>query len=239
MLGVKGLNLPDFQSTLTKPVQTIKEAAEVESLDENIPKMSKARTNLILCSVCFFIFLICGLETVFQSKIYTYGLCGPLGLTPASAGWLYTIYYATYTLGRLCSIPLSTLVSPATIIFGAIFCCVIGSSVLIIFGNYNSLALFVATGIMGFGICFFFGSAITWLTSSTPHLKSRPMSFIFMGSNLASFVASPLASYMFALDPIYVFYLCLVYVFLTLFTFLGMVFAAKGGQPKEQSQFSE
>ena len=95
--------------------------------------------------------------------------------------------------------------------------------------NVIILQLFIlGTGIMGFGVCFYFGSAITWLTSNTPDLKSRPMSFIFMGSNIASFVAPPIASKMFDISPIYVFYLCMICVILTVLCFLSMIFIARG-----------
>ena len=101
--------------------------------------------------------------------------------------------------------------------------------ILIISGSTSGLGMFIGTGLMGFSVCFYFGSAITWLTSNlTPDLITRTMSFIFMGSNIASFAAPPIASKMFDLNPVYVFYLCLAFVILTVLCFLGMMYIAKG-----------
>ena len=160
-------------------------------------------------------------------------------MTPTGAGWLNTIYFATYLAGRLVSIPLSTMVSPSTIIVGSSLGTLVATVILIFFGIYESIALFISTGLMGFSACFFFGSSITWLTSNIPtDMKSRPMSFMFMGANLATCVAPILASKMFDLNPIYVFYLCLVYVISTIICFLFMTLLARSGK-KDHSYTKE
>ena len=69
-----------------------------------------------------------------------------LEMTPTNAGWLNTIYYAAYTIGRLVSIPLSTIASPAIIIVNSCIGCLFATIILIFFGNYNSYALFASTG---------------------------------------------------------------------------------------------
>ena len=67
-------------------------------------------------------------------------------MTPTNAGWLNTIYYAAYTIGRLVSVPLSTIVSPAKIIMSSCVACLLATVIMILFGNYNSYALFASTG---------------------------------------------------------------------------------------------
>ena len=220
-LALKGLKLPSYSTGLPE--------ISDEKTDENVQKFSKWRCNCLLAQICLFIFLVGSLDNTFQSRIYTFGLCGPLDLNPSSAGALNTIYFANYLIGRLISIPLSTKVSPRSIILSCNLGCILAASMLIVFGNYSSWALFGATGLMGFSVCFFFGSAITWLTSYLPPtMRSKPMSFIFLGSTLASSAAPLLASKMFDLGPIYVFYLCLLFALLILLCFISMIFVAKG-----------
>ena len=67
-------------------------------------------------------------------------------MTATTAGWLNTVYYATYTIGRLASIPLSTMVSPSKIIIASSLGCLIATIILIFFGINNSLAFFLSVG---------------------------------------------------------------------------------------------
>ena len=71
--------------------------------------------TLVIFGIAF-MFLSYGIDMYFQSQIYVFGLCGPLKLSPEYAGWLNTTYFANYLLGRLISIPLSTLLAPNSII---------------------------------------------------------------------------------------------------------------------------
>ena len=90
-------------------------------------------------------------------------------------------------------------------------------------------------GLLGFSVCFIFGSGISWITSNIPSsMKNRPMSFIFMGANMATCVGPIVASKMFDLKPIYVFYACLGYVILTIACFLSMILIARGGNKKSE-----
>ena len=67
-------------------------------------------------------------------------------MTATNAGWLNTVYYATYTVGRLLSIPLSTMISPAKIITCSCLGALTATIIMVFFGINNSLGLFISTG---------------------------------------------------------------------------------------------
>ena len=94
--------------------------------------------------------------------------------------------------------------------------------------NFEPTFSHLATGLMGFCACFQFGSGITWLSSNIPHMSSKQVSFIFLGSNMANCVFPALASKLFNdFGPNWVFYLTLLSLFLTILCFLAMCALAK------------
>ena len=102
-LGFKNLSLPKY----CQSKNTI-EDKKFEKID-NISQQNKWQEIMLVFCGIISIFLINGIDITFQSQIYIYGLCGPLNLSPEYAGWLNTLYYANYMVGRLVSIPLSTI----------------------------------------------------------------------------------------------------------------------------------
>ena len=54
--------------------------------EETVSKEEKSKEvkypNLILLLALFFFSLSCGIESIFQSQSFTFGLCGPHKLTP-------------------------------------------------------------------------------------------------------------------------------------------------------------
>ena len=94
--------------------------------------------------------------------------------------------------------------------------------------NFEPTFSHLATGLMGFCACFQFGSGITWLSSNIPHMSSKQVSFIFLGSNMANCVFPALASKLFNdFGPNWVFYLTLISLLLTILCFLAMCALAK------------
>ena len=198
----------------------------------------------LMMSASILVFLINGLDNLFQSFIYTYGLCGPFRLPATTAGWLNTLYYryssslfnfvsvtkmifrySCYFIGRLTSIPLAALFTPAKVILATSIGCLASTLILCLYGTSQTWALFLSTGLMGLCLCFHFGSAINWLNSKTE--KSTNISFIYMGANLSSLCYPPLVSKLFYLDPNYVSYLAVASVVSLILCFCSMIVLAK------------
>lgn len=159
----------------------------------------------------FFKKFLLGVDGYFQSQTYTFGMCGPLELTPAEAGHLNTTYFAAYLIGRIISIPLSQKLQPRIILFASIVGYLIISALLVMFGGSNPYFLYVGTGSMGFAICFQFGCGLTWLASKLPQMKPHHTSLMFIGGNLGWFIFPMVASQIFEVfGPMFVFYLTLI-----------------------------
>jgi len=195
----------------------------------------KCQDRIILSLGVLFFFLI-GVESFFHSQTYTFGLCGPLKLSSATAGYLNGIYFAPYLIGRLVSVPLSTVVTPTVITLAAIMGCVISALILATFGAIDVLALFIATGSMGFFGSFLFGSGINWLNGNVKNMSSRELAFIFVGCNLANCLFPALASKLFNdYGPVTVFYLTLACYCGLFLCFCSMIFASKCQRNERQS----
>ena len=101
ILGLKNIDLPKYNNNQIDDKKV--------KIDEKKSRQKKYHgIVLVICGILS-IFLTNGIDITFQSQIYIYGLCGPLNLSAEYAGWLNTLYYANYMVGRLVSIPLSTI----------------------------------------------------------------------------------------------------------------------------------
>merc|ERR1719427_1389094 len=111
---------------------------EETEMDERVvarPGLQGTRTFLALTAIyCYYLFS-CGLEGFFQSMTYTYALCGPLSMTPASANTITAIYYAAFMTGRCSGIFFPRLVSPTKIIIASITGCFASSLLLSVLGS--------------------------------------------------------------------------------------------------------
>ena len=74
-----------------------KKVEKIQDISVINPKPGKQNDTkiqfLLMISASILVFLINGLDNLFQSFIYTYGLCGPFRLSATTAGWLNTLYY--------------------------------------------------------------------------------------------------------------------------------------------------
>ena len=231
ILGLRNLALPNyFQKNVVAESSSsqidMKEESNkqiTKSIEENEKNQSCSKKSeyILVFGGMLSMFLINGMDFTFQSQIYIYGLCGPLKLSPELAGWLNTLYYANYMIGRLVSIPLSTIISPTKIIFISLSGCMINAIVIVLFGNYNVIILFTTTSLMAFHICFMFPSVVTWIASNVSNASSKQISFVMFGSPIASSVFPSLTAKLFnEYGPVYVFYttnVCAVLQFLNFF----------------------
>ena len=90
--AIKGLSLPIHKDNQFVP--SIDNTQEVIIKEETTEDQKTTKTILLICLGVIFYFLFCGIDSYFQSQTYTYGLCGPLGLSP---GKLNTKMYTAVT----------------------------------------------------------------------------------------------------------------------------------------------
>ena len=76
-LAIKGFELPDYFSvnaSLNKDAETM-DSEETDGLTSE-----KWRGYSMLILTFLFYFLFCSFDLMFQSELYTFALCGPLGM---------------------------------------------------------------------------------------------------------------------------------------------------------------
>jgi hypothetical protein len=96
-----GIELPNFYSntqTVKLPIEEADEEkkrleAETEGEKEELVKEKEKSENKVLISGFFFLVLSAGIDAYFQSQTYTFGLCGPLALTPAQVSTRFVTLY--------------------------------------------------------------------------------------------------------------------------------------------------
>ena len=102
ILAIKNQELPNYFNRVIVPVNDVTEEIKIqdEQKDDISETQNRSKNTLICLGVTFF-FLFCGIDSYFQSQTYTYGLCGPLGMSAESAGWLNSIYFGKFTYSDL------------------------------------------------------------------------------------------------------------------------------------------
>ena len=173
---IRNLKLETYVNGIKKD-----ESASSTTIVEGNSKNNSKRNMILILFGILFMFLSYGIDMYFQSQIYVFGLCGPLELSPEYAGWLNTIYFANYLLGRLISIPVSTFLSPNSIIFISLVGSSTSAIMLSIYGSWQWIILFIGTGLMGFCVSLLVGSGINWLTTNVQNITSKQVSLVFLG----------------------------------------------------------
>ena len=112
--------------------------------------------------------------------------------------------------GRIISIPLSRYIHPTTFLIVSLSGCFATSILLFVAGDSNPYFLYLGTGLMGFFMCFEFGSGLSWLADKLPDLKPHHTSLMFIGGTTGWFFFPMIASQIFEIfGPTSVFYLTL------------------------------
>jgi len=167
------------------------EEAKEEELKEEKRKEVKY-PNLILLLALFFFSLSCGIESIFQSQSFTFGLCGPHKLTPQQAASLTTTLCVSFLAGRFSGIFLSTKFSPSVMVVATNLGCLISSVLLATTAGWVVESLYLGTAIMGFSISMQVASGFAWLADQVDMTGFRN-SVVFLGGNSGWLTFPPLA----------------------------------------------
>ncbi|XP_072886705.1 major facilitator superfamily domain-containing protein 4A [Hemitrygon akajei] len=107
------------------------------------------------------LFMTDGILGEYSGFVYTYAVEKPLYIEPRVAGYLSSLFWASITLGRLASIPVSWKLRPATMVIinlGGI----IGTFVLMLCFPVSIVCLYVGTGLLGFFLSSTFPSMLAY-----------------------------------------------------------------------------
>jgi MFS transporter, FHS family, Na+ dependent glucose transporter 1 len=165
------VRLPAIMPQTTKPDHTATGAA--------VPKM--------VLMIAIFFFCYAGSVQAFGGWIYTYALELDIA-SPQIAGLLTSIFWATFTLGRLLSIPLANWLRPRTVLLGSLTGSLL-SMVLLLVLPHKTAIIWIGTILLGLSTAPLFASMMAF-AGNRMHISGRISSLFNVGFSLG-FLAIP------------------------------------------------
>ena len=101
-------------------------------------------------SIVFLYYAVsCGIERIYQPMATTFGLCGPLDLSPKEAVATDSFYNGGFMCGRLVSAVVAGFVAPRNMILISLVSCVLAAVLLCVLAGTNVYGLYSGTAILG------------------------------------------------------------------------------------------
>jgi FHS family Na+ dependent glucose MFS transporter 1 len=156
---------------LSQPSPSAPEPDEEKGGDGNL---------LYLILIAAFLFLYVGAEVGFSGWIYTYALEVDMA-DETTAAYLTSLFWGTFTLGRLLSVALAARLRSYWIVVADLIGCLLGLGVLLFFPA-SAAALWVGAAILGLSMASLFPSMIS-LAERRINLTGSRMSVFFVGGS--------------------------------------------------------
>jgi FHS family Na+ dependent glucose MFS transporter 1 len=156
---------------LSQPSPSAPEPDEEKGGDGNL---------LYLILIAAFLFLYVGAEVGFSGWLYTYALEVDIA-DETTAAYLTSLFWGTFTLGRLLSVALAARLRSYWIIVADLIGCLLGLGVLLFFPA-SAAALWVGAAILGLSMASLFPSMIS-LAERRINLTGSRMSVFFVGGS--------------------------------------------------------
>lgn len=137
----------------------------------------------LVALVALFFILYVGAEVGFGGWIYTYALNLGLG-TRATAAYLTSAFWGSFTLGRLLAIPASARLSPRSILIGDLVGAEASLALILLFPGSRA-ALWAGTSAMGLSLASIFPVTISF-AERRMHITGKVASWFFVGASVGS-----------------------------------------------------
>jgi FHS family Na+ dependent glucose MFS transporter 1 len=218
LVGLRILTLPDSPQPL-------------QSRKSQTSNMKRTRVPyLFVISAMLFLFFYVGAEITFGGWIYTYAVTLNLA-SVAGAAYLTSAFWASFTIGRLLSIPAATRFSSRQVIFAASLGCLIIFIVGSVFSGTSSVLWLMAIG-AGFFMAPIWPTGFT-LAGQSIDLSGRLTAVILLGDSFGGMVLPSLVGkVMEASGARSMITLVLGSLILNLIAFAGMLFSRPAKIPR-------
>ncbi|XP_004473509.1 major facilitator superfamily domain-containing protein 4A [Dasypus novemcinctus] len=163
------------------------------------------------------LFMTDGMTGAYSAFVYSYAVAKPLSVGHKVAGYLPSLFWGFITLGRLFSIPISSRVKPATMVFINMVGVVMTFLVLLIFA-YNMVFLFVGTASLGLFLSSTFPSMLAY-TEDILQYKGCATTVLVTGAGIGEMTLQMLVGSIFQAQGSYSFLVCGVIFGCLAFTF--------------------
>lgn len=135
---------------------------------------------LLLGILIVFFFLFVGVEVSYSGWIYTYGVTTKLADATAAA-YLNSIFWATFTIGRLMGIPIAARFRPRTILLTDLIGCILSVAIVVIWPT-SAVVLWVGVAGAGLAMASIFAVTLSWAERRL-HITGFITSCFFMGTS--------------------------------------------------------
>ncbi len=180
---------------------------------------SKANPLLVgLIAVLFF--LVVGAEISFGGWIFTYAV--KLNLTgETQAAFLNSLYWGSFTLGRLLGIPITMRLRSRTVLLADVLGCLLGLLVIVFFPD-PAVGIWIGTFLFGISMASVFPTLISF-AEHRMELSGSITSYFFVGSSLSGMVIPWLIGQLFeSIGPGVTMVIILIDMILALGVFVGL-----------------
>ncbi|XP_004641182.1 major facilitator superfamily domain-containing protein 4A [Octodon degus] len=163
------------------------------------------------------LFMTDGMTGAYSAFVYSYAVEKPLSVGHKVAGYLPSLFWGFITLGRLISIPVSSRMRPATMVFINLVGVVVTFLVLLIF-SYNVIFLFSGTASLGLFLSSTFPSMLAY-TEDILQYRGCATTVLVTGAGLGEMALQMLVGLIFQAQGSYSFLVCGVIFGCLAFTF--------------------
>jgi MFS transporter, FHS family, Na+ dependent glucose transporter 1 len=185
---------------------------------------SRQVNYLLVTLLALFFFLNVGAEVAFGGWIYTYTVTLNLAGT-TQAAYLTSLFWGTFTAGRLLGIPIAARVRPRWILLGDLLVIVVGL-LIILFGPNPNISIWIGTIMIGLGMASVFPTLISFAEHHMA-LSGKITSYFFVGASLGGMTIPWLIGQLFdSIGPRYTMITLLVDVLLTLGIYVALILYA-------------
>lgn len=163
------------------------------------------------------LFMTDGITGAYSAFVYSYAVEKPLSVGHKVAGYLPSLFWGFITLGRLVSIPISSRVKPASMVFVNVVGVVVTFLVLLVF-SYDVIFLFVGTASLGLFLSSTFPSMLAY-TEDILQYKGCATTVLVTGAGMGEMTLQMLVGSIFQARGSYSFLVCGVIFGCLAFTF--------------------
>lgn len=142
----------------------------------------------------------------YSTFVYSYAVEEPLSVGHKTAGYLPSLFWGFITLGQLVSIPVSSRVKPATMVFINLVGAVVTHLVLLAF-SYNVVFLFAGTACLGLFLSSTFPSMLAY-TEDILQYRGCATTVLVTGAGLGEMSLQMLVGWVFQARGSYSFLVC-------------------------------
>ena len=178
--------------------QNEEERTEKADVREEYRKLAGWLPLIIL--IFLFYIVSCGIERIFQSTVFYYGLCGPLALEPKQASVSDNSYNGGFMIGRIVGTLIAGYVCPRNMLIISLTLCLSASIVLGLVATTSAIGLYAAAAMVGFAVSWQYGSAFSW-TAQKIDVTGIIASLFAAACGVGGMSSVPLVSYLTEKEP--------------------------------------